>query len=258
MIKIRLNKIVLVISFFLMASIVNAEVFKKISTRDGVTVSFIKNSPLKRIKAAAVLFAGGGGNIGLDMGRKTVDSENFLVRSRKLFSASGILTITPDVPSDMTGLKNNRSNLDYRTDIAYLIEEIKRSTSSPIWLIGTSRGSITVGYHAPELNVNGIVLTASVTEGNNDTIFGADLSKIRIPTLIVHHENDVCIASPPSGTNAIFNALTNAPKKHVLLFNEGNYGYGRDCGATTPHGFLGIEREVVSAITTWMLKATDD
>ena len=234
-----------------------SEEFKTINTREGVTISFIKNTPLKGIRAAAVLFAGGDGDIGVDVNNKKINSDNFLVRTRNLFAKFGVLTITPDVPSDMDSLKNDRGNSDYRTDISFLIKEIRRETTKPIWLIGTSRGSITVGYHAAGLKIQGVALTATVTDGSHDTVYSANLGKIKVPALIVHHENDQCVASPPSGAEELIGSLTHSPKKHVLLFKKGESGYGRDCGPTSPHGFLGIENQVVGAMTDWMFKAVE-
>ena len=235
-----------------------SEEFKTISTRKDVTISFVKNTPLKGIKAAAILFAGGEGNIGIDVNNKTVKSNNFLVRTRELFAELGILTITPDAPSDMMSLKNGRNYLDYRTDISFLIKEIRNETTKPIWLIGTSRGSNTVGYHAAGLKIQGVALTATVTEGNNDTIHDTDFSKIMVPALVVHHKNDLCHVSPSSGAQDVFESLTHSSKKHILLFEKGEIGEGRACGATTFHGFLGIEKQVVGAMTEWMFKAVGE
>ena len=69
-----------------------SEEYKTINTREDVTISFIKNTPSNGIRAAAILFAGGDGDIGIDVKNKTVGSDNFLVRSRSLFSKNGFLT----------------------------------------------------------------------------------------------------------------------------------------------------------------------
>jgi hypothetical protein len=253
--KILTVRICLTIVLLINSSVVISEEFKTINTRDGVTVSFVKNTPLKDINTAAILFAGGEGSIGIDVDGKYLGSENFLVRSRKLFSELGVLTITPDTPSDMMSIKNQRGSLRYRTDISFLIKEIRSETTKPIWLIGTSRGSIAVGYHAAALDIQGVVLTATVTDGNHDTIWNTDLRKINVPALVVHHRHDACHVSPSSGAENIFKQLTNSSKKHLLLFEDGDIGSGRDCGATTFHGFLGIEKQVVATIFDWMFKA---
>jgi len=187
--------------------------------------------------------------------KKTVGSDNFLVRSRKIFSEHGVLTITPDAPSDNKYLKNSRQSLDYRTDISFLIKEIRKETSKPIWLIGTSRGANTVGYHAAGLKIQGVVFTATVTEGKNDTIFDTDFSKIMVPALVVHNKSDLCFVSPVWGAEVLFKQLTQSSKKHILLFKSDDPGFGRECGATTPHGFLGIEKKVIFAMTEWMFNA---
>ena len=249
--------IFLTIALLLHCNMAISEEFKTINTRDGVTISYIKNTPLKGIKAAALLFAGGYGDIGIDIKKKTVDSENFLVRSRGLFAKYGVLAITPDVPSDTDSLKNDRGNTDYRTDISFLIKEIRKVTTKPIWLIGTSRGSITVGYHGAALDIQGVVLTATVTTGNHDTVFSADLGKIKVPALVVHHENDQCGSSPADGAKELMSALANSPKRQMLLYEKGESGNSEDCGPTSPHGFLGIENQVVSAITDWMFNAVE-
>ena len=237
-------------------SVAISEEFKTIKTREDVSIAFIKNTPVTEIKAAAVLFAGGDGIIDVDVDNKFVGSSNFLVRSRRLFAKFGVLTITPDVPSDMDGgVKNDRGNSDYQSDIASLIKEIRKSTDKPIWLIGTSRGSITVSYHAAALNVQGVVLTASVTTGNHDTVFGGNLEGIKVPALVVNHENDQCWVSPAYGAKEIISALTSASKKQTLLYTKGKAGDPDDCGPISPHGFLGIENRVVNDITNWMFES---
>ena len=253
--KILTVGICLTVALLINSNVVIAEDFKTINTREDVTLSFVKNTPLKDIKAAAILFSGGEGDIGIDVDGKYLGSENFLVRSRKLFSELGVLTITPDTPSDMMSIKNQRGSLRYRTDISFLIKEIRKETNKPIWLIGTSRGSTTVGYHAAELDIQGVVLTATVTDGRHDTIWNTDLKKINVPALVVHHKYDACFVSPFFGAKDVFNQLTNSSKKHLLVFEDGDIGDDRDCGPTTFHGFLGIEKQVVATISDWMFKA---
>ena len=68
------------------SSVAISEEFKTIKTREDVTISFIKNTPVNEIKAAAVLFAGGDGIIDVDVDNKSVGCSNFLVRSRGLFA----------------------------------------------------------------------------------------------------------------------------------------------------------------------------
>ena len=74
-------------------------------------------------------------------------------------------------------------------------------------------------------------------------------------TLVVHNKSDLCHVSPSYGAEVVFKQLTQSLKKNLLLFEHGDVSYGRDCGPTTPHGFLGIEKKVIFAMTEWMFKA---
>ena len=70
--------ICLTIAMLLDCNVAIFEEYKTISTRKGVTISFVKNTPPKVIRSAAKLFSGGDGNIGIDVNNKTVGSDNFL------------------------------------------------------------------------------------------------------------------------------------------------------------------------------------
>lgn len=245
----------LIVALVLHYHSVISEEYKTINTREGVTISFIKNTPSNDIRAAAILLAGGNGDIGIDVENETVGSRNFLVRTRSLFSKNGFLTLTPDLPSDLDSLKNDRGNTDHLTDLSFLVRQIREQTGKPIWLVGTSRGSITVSYHAAALNIQGVVLTSTVTTGMHDTVFSGYLEKIKVPALIVHHEDDGCSASPARYATEIMYALNNSSKKKILWFREGDAGDGRHCGPTSPHGFLGIEDKVIGTMSDWMFKA---
>ena len=47
-------------------------------------------------------------------------------------------------------------------------------------------------------------------------------------------------------------SLKNAPKVEQIAFEGGLRGGGRHCDGSGPHGFLGIEDEVVRAIGNWI------
>ena len=46
--------------------------------------------------------------------------------------------------------------------------------------------------------------------------------------------------------------LTKSPKVGVMKPTGGEAGRGRACGATSHHGFLGVEDEVVGRIAEWI------
>ena len=74
----------------------------------------------------------------------------------------------------------------------------------------------------------------------------------------MQHKYGACVASRFSGAEDVLNQLTNSSKKHLLVFEDGDIGGGRDCGPTSFHGFLGIENQVVAAISEWMFKAVGE
>ena len=80
----------------------------------------------------------------------------------------------------------------------------------------------------------------------------AGLGDIRVPTLVVHHKDDTCRASPYSGAEDIMKALKRAPVKELMAFEGGSPAISAPCEAKAPHGYLGIEAKVVSAIGAWI------
>ena len=73
-----------------------------------------------------------------------------------------------------------------------------------------------------------------------------------MPTLLVHHKDDACRASPYSGASRVLKALAQAPKKELLTFQGGSPPQSDPCEARAAHGYLGLEAEVVSAIGAWI------
>lgn len=92
-----------------------------------------------------------------------------------------------------------RDSDEHRQNIVTLIEWTEIKTQAPLWLIGTSCGSASVAYLAGSLSVDGAVFIATVTEISNarkPTAYDADLRKIKVPSLISHHQEDACVVTP--------------------------------------------------------------
>ncbi|NKB19357.1 MAG: hypothetical protein GKS01_02325 [Alphaproteobacteria bacterium] len=240
----------------LLANSLRAETEETIPTRDDVTISFVITQPDGPVKSAAILFSGGSGKIKLWKGRGP-RGKNFLTRSRNRFANRGVLTINVDVASDRRrkGLIHWRDSDEYRQDIAAVVKWVKTKTTAPLWLIGTSRGTVSIAHLAGFLPINGVVFTATVTEVSNadkPTAHGADLRKIKVPSLIAHHKEDGCVVTPAESLPAFAAALKNAPKVETILFDGGDPDISGPCKAQSAHGFLGIEDRVVGRIVDWM------
>ncbi len=235
----------------------SAEREETIPTRGDVTISFVVTEPSGKPKAAAILFMGGHGKVSLWRG-KGPRSSNFLVRSRQLFADRGIFTVTVDVASDQrqSGLYDLRDGGDHRKDIAAVIRWIRTQTDAPLWLVGTSRGTLSVAHLAGILPVDGAVFSASLFKGTGrrpETVHDADLDRIRVPALIVHHKFDECHVTPAYGVSRLASSLRNAAKVETLMFEGGDDPISKPCQARSAHGFLGIEEKVVDATVRWML-----
>jgi len=238
-------------------------------TRPGITVRYMMFKPAaERPKAAVVLFTGGYGFLNMPdkVGATWQASGNFLPRSREHFLRRDFLVVVVNPPSDQPkGYVMFRTTAAHAEDIAAVISDVRRrARHAQVWLIGTSRGTVSVANVASRLQgeraPDGIVLTSSVTRTEVSrtappdavqTVYDSDLKAIRVPALVVHHRQDGCSATPSIDAPALLAKLSNAPRKELLIFDGGSLGTDQ-CSGNSPHGFLDIERQVVDAIADWM------
>jgi hypothetical protein len=240
------------------------EIAVKIPTRPSVTESFAFNLP-DQAKAVAILFPGGAGVIGVadKSGEPTIKHPgNFLIRSRDKFNALGIATISLDAPSDqsdgMTG--DFRMGEDHARDVAAVIAWARQKTKIPLWLVGTSMGSISAANAASRLagQFDGLILTSSVSAatkhgGAGQGVLSVDLSKIATPALVMDHVNDACAASPPENADVIAKRFASSSRVAVKMIEGGDTPKSGPCEAFSYHGYLGVEDKAVVAIVSFML-----
>lgn len=236
-----------------------AQQVRTIPTRPGVTESFLLLRPPGAPAASVILFAGGDGDLALTAAGIGRLQGNFLVRTRERWLREGFLVAIPDRPSDRAGgLWDFRTTAEHAADVRALIAAVREVATAPVWLVGTSMGSLSAANAAARLaegGPDGIVLTSSVTERSRmswESTRSAGLGDVRVPVLVVHHREDGCRASPFSGAETILRALTRAPAKELLAFEGGSPPISQPCEAKAAHGYLGIEAKVVSAIGAWI------
>lgn len=239
------------------------ESLKRVESRAGVTQPFVLVEPPGSPTASVILFTGGDGVLGFQGAGPFPRGKNFLVRNRQAFAAHGLLVAVIDVPSDhASGLGRFRIAREHARDVAAVIAALRAKAAVPVWVVGTSRGTVSAVNAAARLKdggPDGLVIASSITRGaraNVETVDDAGLGQVRIPTLVIHHEHDACSATPGSDAHALFGRV-HASRKELLLFRGGaGGGSGRDaCGAFAAHGYFGIDAEVVKAIADW-IKAT--
>ena len=230
-----------------------------LDTRQGVQQKFILIKPEKPV-ASVILFAGGNGILELS-GSSSINQKenNFLIRSRDYFVDHGFIVAIIDAPSDHQEkpgmLFGFRDSDEHMTDMDHVIGYLKKQAKLPVWLVGTSRGTESAANVAIESkqNPHGLVLTSSMSVENakGTAVNEMELEKIKIPTLIVAHEDDGCHVTPPEASEEIKEMLTNSKKVEVKIFTGGSES-GRACKGRSFHGFEDIEESVVNHIAKFI------
>jgi hypothetical protein len=144
-----MRPLILLVAFFGYGAMAPAQEIITLATRPGVTQAFFLTSRPKDLQAVAVLFPGSGGSIQLraEDGKPRFNQGNFLVRSRAEFVKRSVIAAIVDAPSDQQrnwGMTDQfrRGELHF-VDISAVVGDLgKRFPGVPLFLIGTSRGSV--------------------------------------------------------------------------------------------------------------------
>ena len=236
-----------------------------IPTRQGVRQRVLLAKAANAGTKAVILFAGGNGTpITIPQGQGIRFSGNFLVRSSAFFANDGFITAIVDAPSDKPegplggrdgGMDNAfRQSSMHLTDIRAVVDFLVSEGAREVFLIGTSRGTLSVAYLATVVthaNVEGYVLTASLAE--SPPAIRSYAPRITDPVLMVHHTGDVCRVTRYDDTLAIYETIPASTRKHFISVSGGSPPIDDNpCQSRTAHGFLGKERETVGGIVEWM------
>lgn len=249
--------------------VVTIETHSRSTTRYAYLPPPKTNAPGKSI--TLVLFAGGSGHVDLDEnGCPRALEGNSLVRSIPMFSKAGFGTALVDAPSDYhggDGLGGFRIASQHADDIGKIIADLRARSNGAVWLVGTSRGSISAvnagARLAGPLAPDGIVLTSALMSGQTgakkawvaQTVFDLPLEAIRVPVLVVGHAADSCIRSPATRMTEI-TARTNSGREQIVTVTGGPGGSGDSdlaaCKGQSPHGFIYQEAEVVTGMARFI------
>lgn len=208
-------------------------------------------APLGR--ATVILLAGGEGIVRIDDAGNTGNA-NFLIRTRAMWPSYGINVVILASP-DGRSLTGQRAQPAYAAALAVAVDFARSRANVPVWLVGTSMGSIAAANGAARLGgkIAGVVLTSSVTRPNRsgETTFSAALNAIAVPALVVGNNRDTCGSSPPGDAQNLLAAMTASPRKEVIMFDS-SASQSDPCEALAPHGYLGIEGAVIQRIAAWI------
>ena len=150
-----------------------------------------------------------------------------------------------------------------------MITDLRTRTGGQVWLVGTSRGTLSAVNAAVRLSPpaapDGLVLTSALMSGGRggqkpwvtQTVFDVRLEAIRMPVLVVGHAADLCLRSPAELMSRI-TARTNGAREQVVTVTggPGRPGSGSPsveaCEGRAPHGFVDQEAEVAAGIARFV------
>lgn len=208
-----------------------------------------------------VMLAGGSGKLGVGRhGLAAHAQDGVLARTRQAWLDAGFQLAYVDVPSDHAdGLEGFRRSSDHADDLRDVIAELRARDPVPLWLVGTSRGTISAANAAARLGPparggpDGVVLCSPVTEGKHETLDGVALADIAVPVLVVEHRGDGCSASPPAGARRLDRLLRRSPRHALSWLGQASRAREDDpCESQTRHGYLGLESELIATITAFV------
>lgn len=225
-----------------------------VATRPGVKVGYYW-MPRDGATATLAILPGGAGGIGYVNGQ--IKSQNFLVRTRDLWAGEHFNVALIGRPSDVNDMEVGfRSSAEHIEDLRIIVEKLRRDGGKPVWLVGTSRGTVSAAAAAAAFDpstIAGVVLTSSVTNDRTwRPVPALPLGDIRVPVLVVHHKRDACHACNPSQAGMIMSGLSHAPVKKLALVDGGGGPTGDPCEAMHYHGYIGMEPEAVHLIADWI------
>ena len=232
----------------------------QLTTRPGVTVKILIMTPDRASKGTLLMFPGGNGaNHFSEGGGKIRLGGNFLVRSSNLFLERSSAVAIVDVPSDQAyGMSDQfRTSKEHTEDVRKIIDLLVQKLQQPIFLAGTSRGTISaahLGISLKDQRIGAVVLTSSIgaSKGAGLSLFNLPLEDIALPVLFVHHREDDCWASRFNDALQARERIKGSPRTHFIEVSGGDAPRSQPCEALSYHGYLGKEREVVAAITDWI------
>ncbi len=226
----------------------------KVTTRPEVKTTLFWE-PVEGAKATVFLFPGGAGGFGkFEDGKAT--GGNFLVRSASYFIANGFNVAIFGRPNDMELGWAERTEPTHMADVRAVLDFVKQKSSAPIWIVGTSRGTISAAASAINIQdpaIAGLVLTSSVVKHDTPgSVPRQNLAAIKVPVLVYHHAKDSCKHCQAHEAPAILKGLSNASVKKLMAVDGGANPTGDVCAGQHWHGFIGMEREAADQIAGWI------
>jgi hypothetical protein len=227
------------------------------------------------VAAVLIMLAGGSGNIALDdTGCPNNLVGNTLIRTLSRFHEQGFATAIVDAPTGTPaddGLGGLRVRKEHAQDLGRIVMDVRARSGAPVVIAGSSRGTISAVNAASRLSgasaPDAVVLASPITQGREggykawvaQSVFDLPLQSIEVPVLVMVHELDGCIRTPPSLAPRVVERI--GPDHARLLVFSGGHSQGapprglQACSGQAPHGFGGQDRDAVDAISAFVRSA---
>jgi pimeloyl-ACP methyl ester carboxylesterase len=224
----------------------------------GQAVRTLELVPAKPV-ASVILLAGGDGDLGLTSEGNLRSSLSFnqLVRTRLDYARNGLATLVPDLAPDLKNGRDARRSAKHAADLGALVRHM-RVIAEPVVVVGTSRGTLSAANAVANLagseRPDAMVLTSAFLNGGESVqqIAGKDPRRLAVPTLVIGHRRDGCRFTSPAAIEPFRRWLTRAePHVATVLLDGGGVG-GNPCEANSPHGFVGVDQQVVATVAEWI------
>ncbi len=235
---------------------VAAEEVVTLDTRPGVTMKLLVSYPEKPSHAALLMFPGGEGYNQFSISDGEIrKGNNFLVRTIPAFTNKGFVVAVVDTPSDMPkGMDDSfRESKSHLQDVMQAVDYLFAKGCSSIYLVGTSRGTISTAYLGAEMKhdgIKGIVLTSTMQYSR--FLRWIPIEKTPYPVLIVHNSDDECKVTPYADASSLPKKFKGSPKATFQGVSGGLPPQSDSCKSLSAHEFFGIEDQVVTIISDWI------
>jgi pimeloyl-ACP methyl ester carboxylesterase len=232
-------------------------VVRDLPLADGTFQRVLYDAPSSEARGIIVMFPGGADDLSIEKDGQIRHADNFVVRSRDLWTAKGYGVVLVDAIGHQS-MRGKRSTAAYADVTRQVIAFAHQQASAPVWVLGTSQGSIAAmnaASHAKDGDIAGVILTESVSilGGSHETVFDAYPQDVYVPALIVANKDDRCSVAPPSMAESIAQSMRNTHAT-VLFVQGGSVRSSNECASLSPHGYYGIEGLVVDEIAAWMAR----
>lgn len=213
--------------------------------------------------ATVILLQGGDGVVAFSGAGKggRPKGNNFLIRSFDLFASQKVNVAVMGTITESGLTYPDRVGDDHLSDLASVAQTVRGLSAVPVWLVGTSRGTVSATAaaikYAGKPMFDGIVLTSAIVGGKKpQAVPRQSIDKIRVPVLVYMHAKDGCSDCQLSDAKWLIGKFTGASVQAFMAVQGGGEPKGDPCHGSHYHGFIGMEDRAVTDIVNWINKPT--